>query len=70
MITWYVKKALSPPPLTMPTGNLVNLEKTPEMAPIKDEFPGSYLKQTFGILDLRNWVTKPSYAKWCHALSY
>ena len=41
------KEALLPPPLTMATGNLVNLEKTPEMSPIKDEFLASYLKQNF-----------------------
>ena len=32
------KEALVPPPLTMATGNLVNLEKTSEMSPIKHEF--------------------------------
>ena len=30
------KNALSAPPLTMVTGNLVNLDKTAEMSPIKD----------------------------------
>ena len=34
-------------PLTMATGNLVNLEKTSEMSPIKDEFLASYPKQNF-----------------------
>ena len=41
------KQALLPPPLTMVTGNLVNLEKTSEMSPIKDEFLASYSKQNF-----------------------
>ena len=41
------KEALSPAPLTMATGNLVNLEKTSEMSPIKDEFLASYSKQNF-----------------------
>ena len=31
----------------MATGNLVNLEKTAEMSPIKDEFLASYSKQNF-----------------------
>ena len=39
------KKALSPPPLTMTTRNLVNLEKTSKMSPIKDESLVSYSKQ-------------------------
>ena len=39
------KVALIPPLLTIPTGNLVNLEKTSEMSPIKDEFLASYSKQ-------------------------
>ena len=42
------KEALLPPPLTMATGNLVNLDKTSEMSPIKDEFLASYSKQNFG----------------------
>ena len=29
------------------TGNLVNLEKTAEMSPVKDELLVSYLKQKF-----------------------
>ena len=41
------KEALLPPPLTMASGNLVNLEKTSEMSPIKDEFLASYSKQNF-----------------------
>ena len=41
------KQALLPPPLTMVTGNLVNLEKTSEMSPIKDEYLTSYSKQNF-----------------------
>ena len=41
------KTALSPPPLTMATGNSVNLEKTSEMAPIKDKFLASFSKQNF-----------------------
>ena len=41
------KAALLPPPLTMATGNLVNLKKTSEMSPIKDEFLASYSKQNF-----------------------
>ena len=41
----FQKQALLPPPLTMATGNLVNLEKTSEMSPIKDEFLASYSKQ-------------------------
>ena len=32
----------------MATGNLVNLEKTAEMSPIKDEFLASCSKQNFG----------------------
>ena len=44
------KQALLPPPLTMGTGNLVNLEKTSEMSPIKDEFLASYSKQNLIIL--------------------
>ena len=31
----------------MVTGNLLNLEKTAEMSPIKDEFLASYSKQHF-----------------------
>ena len=31
----------------MATGNLVNLEKTVEMSPIKDEFLASFSKQNF-----------------------
>ena len=41
------KEALFLPPLSMATGNLVNLEKTSEMSPIKDEFLASYSKQNF-----------------------
>ena len=41
------EKALSPPPITMDTGNLVDLEKTFEMSPIKDEFLARYSKQNF-----------------------
>ena len=41
------KQALLPPPLTMVTGNLVNLEKTSEMSPIKDEYLTSYSRQNF-----------------------
>ena len=39
------KEALLPPPLTMAAGNLVNLEKTSEMSPTKDEFLASYSMQ-------------------------
>ena len=39
---WYAEKALSLPPVTMGTGNLVNLEKTSEMFPIKDKLLASY----------------------------
>ena len=42
------KEALLPPPLTMATANLVNLDKISEMSPIKDEFLASYSKQNFG----------------------
>ena len=31
----------------MATGNFVNLQKTAEMTPIKDEFLASYSKQNF-----------------------
>ena len=31
----------------MTTGNLVNLEKTCEISPIKDEFVATYSKQNF-----------------------
>ena len=41
------KEALLPPPLKVATGNLVNLEKSSEMSPIKDEFVASYSKQKF-----------------------
>ena len=41
------KQALFPPPLTIASGNLVNLEKASEMSPVKDEFPASYSKQNF-----------------------
>ena len=41
------KKALSPPPLTIATGNLVHLEKISEISPIKGEFLASYSKQNF-----------------------
>ena len=44
------KIALFPPPLTMFTRNLVNLEKTSEMSPIKDEFLASYSRQNLIIL--------------------
>ena len=36
------KQALLPPSLTMAIGNLVNLGKTSEMSPIKDEFLATY----------------------------
>ena len=49
------KIALSPPPLTMFTRNLVNLEKTSEMSPIKDEFLASYSRQNLIILT-ENWT--------------
>ena len=42
------KEALLPPPLTMATRNAVNLEKTSEMSPIKDEFLASFSEQNFG----------------------
>ena len=38
------KKALPPPPLTMATETLVNLEKTSEMSPINDKFLANYSK--------------------------
>ena len=41
------KEALLPPPLTMATRNAVNLEKTSEMSPIKDEFLASFSEQNF-----------------------
>ena len=41
------KKALSLPPLKMAPGNVVNLEKSSEISPIKDEFLASSLKQNF-----------------------
>ena len=41
------KEALLSPPLTMATGNSVNLEKTSEMSPIKDEFLASFSEQNF-----------------------
>ena len=41
------KEALLPPPLTIATGNSVNLEKTSEMSPIKDEFLASFSEQNF-----------------------
>ena len=41
------KKRLSSPRPTMATENLVNLEKTAEMSPIKDEFLASYSKENF-----------------------
>ena len=41
------KKRLSSPQRTMATGNLVNLEKTAEMSPVKDELLASYSKQNF-----------------------
>ena len=41
------KKKLSPPPLTMATGNLVNLGSTSETSPVKNEFLASYSKQNF-----------------------
>ena len=42
------KKALSSPPLTMATRSLLNLEKTSEISPIKEELLASYLNQNFG----------------------
>ena len=39
----------------MATGNLVNLEKTSEMSPIKDEFLASYSRQNLIILT-ENWT--------------
>ena len=41
------KKVLSPSSLTMAPENLVNLEKTFEISPIKGEFLASYSKQNF-----------------------
>ena len=41
------KKVLSLPLLRMATGNLVNLEKTSEISPVRDEFLASYSKQNF-----------------------
>ena len=41
------KQALSPPLLTVDTGNLVYVEKMSEMSPIKDQFLTSYSKQNF-----------------------
>ena len=41
------KKVLSPPPLTVATGNLINLKSTSEMSPVKDGFLASYSKQTY-----------------------
>ena len=29
-----------------------------------------WIYKKFGILGLQNWITKPSYAKWHHTLSY
>ena len=42
------KEALVPPPLTIAPGNLVNLEKSSKISPIKDEFQASASKHTFG----------------------
>ena len=41
------KEVLLPTPLTMATGHLVNLKKTSEMSPIKEEFLPSWSKQNF-----------------------
>ena len=41
------KKALFLPLLAMVTENVVNLEKTSEISPIKDEFLAGYSKQNF-----------------------
>ena len=41
------KQALSLPPLKMAPGNVVNLEKSSEISPIKDEFLANSLKQNF-----------------------
>ena len=41
------KEALLSLRQAMATGNLVNLEKTSEMSPIKDEILASYSKQNF-----------------------
>ena len=38
-------KALSPPAVMMPNGNLVNLEETSEISLMKDEFIASHSKQ-------------------------
>ena len=48
------KEVLLQPPLTMATGNLVNLEKTSEMSPIKDEYLTSYSKQKLLIILAEN----------------
>ena len=45
------KEAFLPPPLSMATGNLVNLEKTSEMSPIKHKFLASYSKQNLIIFE-------------------
>ena len=42
------KEALFLPPLTIASGNLVNLEKTSDISPIKGELLSSYSKQNFG----------------------
>ena len=47
MITWYQKKALSPPPLTIATRHSVNLGRASEMSPVKEKFLASYSKQNF-----------------------
>ena len=45
VITWYAKKTLFPPEVTMATASLVNLKEISEMSPIKDGFLASYSKQ-------------------------
>ena len=50
------KKALSPLPLRMVTGNLLNLVKTSEISPTKDEFLASYIKKTVANFG-RKWKT-------------
>ena len=39
----------------MATGNLVNLEKTAEMSPVKDELLASYSKQNFFTFLAEKW---------------
>ena len=48
------KKSLSPPLLTMATGNLVNLEKTPEIFLINVKFLASCSKKIFLIILAEN----------------